>query len=98
MRRTTSHKIPDNFWIHLKVYLAVLGERTPCRYGRKVNCEYNGKAKPSQNFIINLDMMPYETYMWYAATTVNLMGLALVNIWTELRINSDPKKSLAPKK
>ncbi len=38
------------------------------------------------------DLRPYETYMWYAATTINLMGLALVTIWTEFRINSDRNK------
>ena len=31
----------------------------------------------------------YEKYMWYAATTVNLVSLAIVNIWTELLVNSD---------
>lgn len=31
----------------------------------------------------------YEKYMWYAATTVNLVSLAIVNIWTELLGNSD---------
>ena len=38
------------------------------------------------------DLRPHETYMWYAATTINLMGLALVTIWTEFRINSDRKE------
>ncbi len=38
------------------------------------------------------DLHPYESYMWYAATTINLMGLALVNIWTEFRIKPDRKK------
>jgi len=38
------------------------------------------------------DLRPYESYMWYAATTVNLMGLALVNIWSEFRIKPDRKK------
>ena len=41
------------------------------------------------------DLRPYETYMWYAATTINLMGLALMNILTEFRINSDRKENLA---
>jgi hypothetical protein len=50
-----------------------------------------------KNFIINLDIMPYETYMWYAATNVNLTGLALGNIWTELRINSDQRSPLPQK-
>jgi len=31
----------------------------------------------------------YEKYMWYGATTVNLVSLAIVNIWTELLVNSD---------
>ena len=31
----------------------------------------------------------YEKYMWYGATTVNLIGLAIVNIWKELVVNSD---------
>jgi len=37
------------------------------------------------------DLRPYESYLWYAATTINLMGLAVVNIWTAFRINSDRK-------
>lgn len=40
------------------------------------------------------DLRPYETYMWYAATTVNLMGLALMNILTEFRINSNRRQNL----
>ena len=43
------------------------------------------------------DLRPHETYLWYGATTINLMGLALVNIWTEFRINSDRKNSPASK-
>jgi len=43
------------------------------------------------------DLRPHETYMWYGATSVNLMGLALVNIRAEFRINSDRGKSLSSK-
>ena len=32
---------------------------------------------------------PYESYLWYAATTVNLISLAVVNVWTEYHRNSD---------
>jgi len=39
-----------------------------------------------------VDLRPYESYMWYAATTVNLMGLALVNIWSEFRIKPARKE------
>jgi hypothetical protein len=42
------------------------------------------------------DLRPHETYMWYGATTINLMGLALVNIWTEFRINSDRGRDRPP--
>jgi len=28
---------------------------------------------------------PFESYLWYAATTLNLISLSLVNIWLELR-------------
>ncbi len=31
------------------------------------------------------ELRPYESYMWYGATTVNLMSLAVVNILVELR-------------
>jgi hypothetical protein len=44
---------------------------------------------------MSLLLRPYETSLWYAATTINLMGLALMNILTEFRINSDRKENLA---
>lgn len=31
------------------------------------------------------ELRPYESYLWYGATTVNLMSLAVVNILVELR-------------
>ena len=33
----------------------------------------------------------FEAYLWYAATTINLVSLSLVNVWTEFRVNSDKK-------
>ncbi len=34
-------------------------------------------------------LKPCESYLWYAATTVNLISLAVVNVWTEYQRNSD---------
>jgi hypothetical protein len=34
-------------------------------------------------------LKPHESYLWYAATTINLISLAVVNIWTEYCRNSD---------
>jgi hypothetical protein len=34
-------------------------------------------------------LKPYESYLWYAATTINLISLAVVNIWAEYRRDSD---------
>lgn len=42
------------------------------------------------------DLRPFELYLWIGATTVNLLGLSLVNIWTELWVNSDHRQSLVP--
>lgn len=36
-----------------------------------------------------VDLKGYEKYLWYGATTVNLLSLAIVNVWTEFRTNSD---------
>ncbi len=35
------------------------------------------------------DLRGYEKYLWYGATTVNLISLAIVDIWNELRSGSD---------
>lgn len=34
------------------------------------------------------DLRGYEKYLWYGATTVNLISLAIVDIWNELRSGS----------
>ncbi len=34
-------------------------------------------------------LKPHESYLWYAATTINLISLAVVNIWTEYRRDPD---------
>jgi len=31
---------------------------------------------------------PFEAYFWYAATTLNLMGISIVNLWLEYRRNA----------
>ncbi|MFB3765473.1 MAG: hypothetical protein ACE14P_09525 [Methanotrichaceae archaeon] len=30
-------------------------------------------------------LSPFESYLWYAATTLNLMGVSVVNLWLEYR-------------
>lgn len=30
-------------------------------------------------------LSPNESYLWYAATTLNLMGISIVNLWLEYR-------------
>ncbi len=32
-------------------------------------------------------LSPFESYLWYAATTLNLMGISVVNLWLEYRRN-----------
>jgi hypothetical protein len=38
-----------------------------------------------------VQLKPQESYLWYAATTINLISLAVVNVWSEYRRNSDWK-------
>lgn len=40
-------------------------------------------------------LKPHESYLWYAATTVNLISLAVVNLWTEYHRNSDMQRDAA---
>lgn len=36
-----------------------------------------------------VELKGHETYLWYGATTINLISLAIVNLWNEFRTNSD---------
>lgn len=38
-----------------------------------------------------IQLKPYERYLWHTATTINLISLAVVNVWTEYHRNSDRK-------
>ena len=38
-----------------------------------------------------VQLKPHESYLWYAATTINLISLAVVNVWSEYRRNSSWK-------
>lgn len=38
-------------------------------------------------WIKNLDL--YESYLWYAATTLNLISISLVNIFSELHLDAE---------
>jgi len=35
------------------------------------------------------NLRPLESYIWYAATTLNLISVSLVNLWSELKRSSD---------
>ena len=35
------------------------------------------------------ELTRHESYLWYLATTINLMSLSFVTIWTEYKLNSD---------
>jgi hypothetical protein len=39
------------------------------------------------------NLNPYESYLWYAATTLNLISISFVNIFSELRLNVERKAS-----
>lgn len=44
-------------------------------------------------WIVRLSM--HESYLWYAATTLNLMGISIVNIWIEMKsIDEEGHKSI----
>jgi len=43
------------------------------------------------------ELYPIESYLWYGATTVNLLSLSIVNIWGEFRKKSDEEKILSKK-
>jgi hypothetical protein len=42
-------------------------------------------------WIRNLSL--YESYLWYAATTLNLISISFVNIFSEMHLNVDRKAS-----
>ncbi len=42
-------------------------------------------------WIKNLDH--YESYLWYAATTLNLISISMVNIFSELHLDVEANKS-----